>query len=47
MNTGRRIVHVAEKTQIDVVVAGHISLDVTPKFRKASCKTLDKILVPG
>ena len=32
---------------IDIVVAGHICLDIIPKFGESKVKTLDKILIPG
>lgn len=32
---------------IDIIVAGHICLDIIPKFGESKEKTLDKILIPG
>jgi sugar/nucleoside kinase (ribokinase family) len=32
---------------IDVVVAGHICLDIIPKFPKLNAKTMGKIFIPG
>jgi sugar/nucleoside kinase (ribokinase family) len=35
------------KKQLDVVAAGHICLDIIPKFPKLNAKTMGEIFVPG
>lgn len=37
----------SNKKPIDIVVAGHICLDIIPTFEKSTQKTLDEVLVPG